>query len=91
MSGWWNFWLVAFAWITWGAAGAYLSQQKGRGPFEGFILAVLLGPIGLVIEIWQKPKPSKGRRVERCPVCNTKQNASRSRQPGRTARSARRE
>lgn len=72
-----DFLVLVFIWITWGAAGAYIGQQKGRGPFEGFILGLILGPIGLVIEIWQAPQPPKpppGRRVVTCPVCNAVQN-----------------
>lgn len=72
-----EFLILVFVWLTWGAIGAYLSQQKGRGPGEGFLLGVVLGPLGLVIEIWQAPKPPKpptGRRVATCPVCNATQN-----------------
>jgi len=38
-------WFVGFTLLGW-----FVSYQKGRSQFEGWLLAVLLGPIGLLIE-----------------------------------------
>ena len=49
-------------WVAFGIAAAIVQSQKGSGCF-GFLLVLLLGPIGLVIAI-----VSKGNRVQ-CPSC----------------------
>lgn len=39
----------AVVWIICGAAGSVICENKGRSALEGFLLGLLLGPIGLII------------------------------------------
>ena len=44
--------IVAVVVVSWGimiAVGAYVSSQKGRGDAEGVMLALVLGPLGILI------------------------------------------
>jgi len=41
---------VIVVWILCGVGGAYLAKEKGRPQVEGFILGVVLGFLGLIIE-----------------------------------------
>ena len=49
-------------WLAFGIVGAMIGSKKDAGCF-GFIMGVLLGPIGLLIA-WL----SKGNRIQ-CPYC----------------------
>ena len=50
-----------FLWFFFALIGAYIGQKKKRIA-EGFIAGLLLGPIGLIWIIFQKPKL-------KCPEC----------------------
>ena len=48
-------------WFFFALIGAAIAQKKGR-VLEGFIAGLLLGPIGIIWIIFQKPK-------RKCPEC----------------------
>ena len=44
--------IIAFAvWCATIGLGAYIAAQKGRQPIEGLAFGLLLGPLGLLIEV----------------------------------------
>lgn len=43
--------IVLVVWIAMGGVGAYVAVQKQREPIEGLLFALLLGPIGILIEV----------------------------------------
>jgi hypothetical protein len=68
--------------LIWYAAlvylGTYVADQKGRPQFEGFMLALLFGPLGVAVVAWlptlgppapkKPPKPQGRDRPARQPV-----------------------
>ena len=60
-------------WIGLGAVGAMISSGKGNSGCGGFILGVLLGPIGLLIAFFssdnEKVKRKKSGNTKKCPSC----------------------
>jgi hypothetical protein len=42
--------ILLVVWGVLGFIGAYVADQKGRSGGEGFLLSILLGPIGILIE-----------------------------------------
>lgn len=49
--------------ILTGFFGQYISTEKGRRGFEGFMLGVAFGPLGLLIAVWMPT-------LERVPVAS---------------------
>lgn len=63
-------------WILCGVAGMIILQNKGRGGCAGFLLGLLLGPIGIVIALVMGRNSDKleneamgSGNVRRCPWC----------------------
>jgi hypothetical protein len=64
-----------------GAIAAAIGQKKNLGTGESFALGAILGVIGIVIVLIQKPglpPAPAGMRAVKCPRCNTVQNIPRS-------------
>ena len=60
-----------------GGIAALIGQKKNRPIGESFSLGALLGLIGIVVVICQKPglpQAPPGMRAVKCPRCNTVQN-----------------
>ena len=62
-------------WIILAMVGFYIGNNKGRGS-EGFFLGLILGPLGLLIAIFMKPKAKslEGTALipgttRKCPFC----------------------
>jgi hypothetical protein len=47
--------IALLIWAASLAGGWFLARSKGRLPWEGLILALILGPIGLLIELVLPP------------------------------------
>ena len=68
--------IIPFIWLLCGIAAASIASNKGdRGCF-GFILGILLGPIGVIIALLSSPKQAKlderalkSGKMKKCPVC----------------------
>ena len=53
---------VAAIWFGFGAWAAYIARNKSGGGCIGFLLGILLGPIGLIIALLLPYRPdSRGR------------------------------
>jgi hypothetical protein len=65
-------------WISCGIITLLISRKKnGPSPFGSFLLGLLLGPIGIIIALLEKPqlpKAPKGMRAVECPRCRAVQN-----------------
>lgn len=62
-----------------GGISALIAQRKNRSIQDAFILGALLGIIGLIIVICQKPglpQAPPGMRAVKCNRCNTVQNVA---------------
>ncbi len=62
-----------------GGISALIAQRKNRSIQDAFILGALLGIIGLIIVICQKPglpQAPPGMRAVKCKRCNTVQNVA---------------
>jgi hypothetical protein len=62
---------VALGLLTMAAIGCWIAVQKGRPAFEGWLLAFLLGPLGLLIEAllpngWDRggDRPVRARQIK---------------------------
>lgn len=79
------FLLVLFAWAGTAVCAVYVAAQKRRPIVEGFILGLLLGPLGLVVEallpsIWWRCSCGRPRAFglmkdgepPPCPKCQAK-------------------
>jgi drug/metabolite transporter (DMT)-like permease len=53
----WFVWVI-IALVVSALTGYYISAEKGRGGFEGFLLGLLFGPIGLLLAVLM-PEPPK--------------------------------
>lgn len=49
--------------VVYGVAGMYVAAQAGRPETEGFLLAVLFGPFGLVVAAVLPPRAIEGGTV----------------------------
>lgn len=60
-------------WIGLGIVGGMIADSKGNSGCGGFILGVLLGPIGLLITYFssddEKVKREKTGDTKKCPYC----------------------
>ncbi len=60
-------------WICFGVVGAMISNGKGNDGCGGFILGLLLGPIGLLISFFSsdnhQAKRIKSGDTKKCPYC----------------------
>lgn len=60
-------------WICLGIVGAMISSNKGNSGCAGFLLGVLLGPIGLLITFFDSDNEDAKRRktgdTKKCPYC----------------------
>jgi Zn-finger nucleic acid-binding protein len=67
--------LGALIWAAiWGALGAAVGNWKNRPDNDAIWLAVLLGPIGIIIALCMKPGLPPGQaRVVQCPRCKVQQ------------------
>tara|TARA_B100001996_G_C18654647_1_gene590738 strand:- start:1139 stop:1309 length:171 start_codon:yes stop_codon:yes gene_type:complete len=45
--------------IIFGAIGAYLAERKGRNHYEGFMLGLLFGLLGILIELLLPSRKTK--------------------------------
>jgi hypothetical protein len=65
--------MFIIVWIGLGIVGAMISNNKGNSGFGGFILGVLLGPIGLLIAFFSsdndQAKREKTGHTKKCPFC----------------------
>ena len=62
-----------FIWFCFGIVGAMIAGGKGNSGCGGFVLGVLLGPIGLLIAFFSSDNDDKKREktgdVKKCPYC----------------------
>lgn len=58
--------LLIIVWGVCGIAGGLIWQSKGGPLGYGFLMGVLLGPIGVVAALVMTPKEARARTVERC-------------------------
>lgn len=59
-------------WVIFGLWAAYVAQQRTGEAIGGFLLGVLLGPIGLLIVYLRKPNPDRVASqtgMKKCPHC----------------------
>jgi len=60
-------------WIAFGIVGGLIAESKGNSSFWGFILGVLLGPIGLLISLFtsenEEMKEKRKGNTLKCPYC----------------------
>lgn len=60
-------------WISLGIVGAMIASGKGNSGCGGFILGVLLGPLGLLISFFssdnEEGKRKKSGDTKKCPYC----------------------
>jgi hypothetical protein len=64
-------------WLICGAIAAAIGQKKNFNVAHSFVPGALLGVIGVIIVIVQRPnlpKPPPGMRAVQCPRCNAMQN-----------------
>jgi hypothetical protein len=64
-------------WLICGAIAAAIGQKRNFNLAHSFVLGALLGVIGVIIVIVQRPnlpKPPPGMRAVQCPRCNAMQN-----------------
>jgi hypothetical protein len=47
-----KFTFLSLLWLLCGCLGAWIACQRGRSGLEGFIVGFLLGPLGLIIEMF---------------------------------------
>lgn len=69
--------LVVVIWLICATVGSVIAQWKNRNRFEGFILGLLLGLIGIAIESLlptELPPAPAGSYAYQCPRCNAVQN-----------------
>lgn len=57
--------MIVIVWIAMGVIGALIGREKDRAG-DGFCLGLLLGPIGLIIALFLKPRNRK-----ECPHCRS--------------------
>lgn len=72
--------VIIVAALICGAIAAAIGQKKNRGTGESFVLGAVLGVIGIIIVLIQKPglpPAPAGMRAVKCPRCNTVQNIPR--------------
>lgn len=43
--------IIAFVWAIWPLASVGVAREKERDAIEGFLLGLVLGPMGMVIEL----------------------------------------
>lgn len=60
-------------WIAFGIIGSMIADKKGNSGVAGFLLGILLGPIGLLIAFFTSDNPhGKERKLgntRKCPYC----------------------
>ena len=61
-------------WVLCAVTGAIISNGKNRGALDGFMWGAVLGIIGVIIVICEKPGAPKGMYTATCARCNTVQN-----------------
>lgn len=65
--------IYVFIWIGLGIVGAMIASSKGNNGCGGFVLGVLLGPIGLLIAFFssdnENAKREKDGYTKKCPYC----------------------
>lgn len=42
--------VIVIAWLAVSALGVYVAAQKGRDRFEGWLISILFGPLGVLVE-----------------------------------------
>jgi len=55
--------IYVIIWILCGLAAAAVYSGKGGSPVSGFLIGILLGPIGLIIAL------ISGSQLPKCPYC----------------------
>jgi hypothetical protein len=58
----WVLWAIV-ALVVCALTGYYISAEKGRGGFEGFLLGLLFGPFGLLLTVLMPEPPERVRPV----------------------------
>lgn len=69
--------LIIAIWLVCAVGGAVLSGRKNTGASTGFLIGLVLGPIGLlIVALWKPGLPAApaGMRSVKCPRCNAVQN-----------------
>ena len=65
--------ILFITWICLGIVGAMISNTKGNSGCGGFLLGILLGPIGLLIAFFssdnEKVKRQNKGYTKKCPYC----------------------
>lgn len=60
-------------WLCFGIVGSMIASSKGNSGCGGFILGILLGPIGLLISFFSRDneegKREKSGNTKKCPHC----------------------
>lgn len=72
--------MIVVWWVIFGIAAGVVTASKSQnalGFVPGFLLGVLLGPLGLLISFFIKPSKSKLMKGKReCPFCKEPINAA---------------
>ena len=68
--------LIVIIWLFCGIMAASVASNKGDSGCFGFILGILLGPIGVIIALLSSPKQAKldakalkSGKMKKCPAC----------------------
>ena len=68
--------IIGFLWFLCGITAASIARNKGDNGCFGFILGILLGPIGVIIALLSSPKQAKlderalkSGKMKKCPAC----------------------
>ncbi len=60
-------------WLLFGVVSAMIASSKGNSGCLGFIIGILLGPFGLLIEYFsaenEEAKREKSGHTQKCPYC----------------------
>ena len=62
--------VVVIVWLLSGVAAALIWSSKGGSPGAGFLIGLLLGPLGLIIVLVATPSRGKSASLRACPHCN---------------------
>ena len=68
--------VILIIWVVCGIIAAAIASNKGDSGCFGFILGILLGPIGVIIALLSSPKQAKldervlkSGKMKKCPAC----------------------
>lgn len=66
--------LIIGGWLLCGIIAGVIRQNKGRGLFAGLLIGALLGPIGIIIALAEKPRDAVEEQLQSgalraCPFC----------------------